>query len=72
MCLSFHFFLKHQRKRKNLNVTFSEFSNTTGQPSFPWVELRVDLNGKVWQVRYKIYLIVEGKKKLLNPKLDYL
>jgi len=30
----------------------------------------VDPNGKVQQVRCTIYLVVEGKEKLPNPKLD--
>ncbi len=37
-----------------------------------WVESMVDVDGKVHQVRWKVYAKLRGKKKLLAFKLDSL
>jgi hypothetical protein len=65
-------FLEAPKKKKKLECDFQRVFKDNWGTKFPWVELRVDPNGKVWQVCYKIYSIVEGKEKLLNPKLDNL
>jgi hypothetical protein len=38
----------------------------------PWAKSVVDVDGKVHQVRYNICSKIEGKEKLLAPKLDSL
>jgi hypothetical protein len=37
---------------------------------FPWVEHVMGLEGKLQIVHYKMCMVVEGKEKLLNLKLD--
>lgn len=39
---------------------------------FPWVESIIDYKGNVHKVHYAIYWKVEGKEKLLIPKLNNL
>ncbi len=38
----------------------------------PWVEFVVDEQGKVHLVRYKVCSKIDGKDKMLAPKIDSL
>jgi hypothetical protein len=37
---------------------------------FPWVELVVNPTSKIHMMRCKVCYLVEGKDKIMNPKLD--
>ncbi len=38
----------------------------------PWEKIVIDWDGLISSLRCKVYSKVEGRKKLLIPKLDYL
>jgi hypothetical protein len=47
------------------------FQNSWGT-KLPWAESIMGVDGKITQVKCKMCIIIEGRNKLLVPKLDLL
>jgi hypothetical protein len=58
--------IKKREKKVNIKRVFKE----EWVAQFPWAEHVVDFTSKINMVFCKIFFLVDGEDKLLNPKLD--
>jgi hypothetical protein len=61
---------KPQRKKRKKECDISQVFKNEWVAKFPLIELVINLEGKLQMVHCKVCTQMEGKEKLLNPKLD--
>jgi hypothetical protein len=59
-----------KRKKGKIECDVSQVFKDEWATKFPWVELIINLKGKLQMVHCKVCTQMEGKEKLLYPKLN--